>query len=126
MARIGRPLMSMHAAPTPEHALTRWLLTCGVLLVSAFVLADEMARLETPPVYNEMLSDEIYDRAAGWREPQMAGDAWRAPRPEPKSRIRFGYDSTYEELRARDETRYSTKPISRGNVQPATQLKFGF
>ena len=48
MARIGRPLMSMHAAPTPEHALTRWLLTCGVLLVSAFVLADEMARLETP------------------------------------------------------------------------------
>jgi hypothetical protein len=45
---------------------------------------------------------------------------------EPKSRITFGYDSAYEELRARDETRYSSKPINQGDVQPSTQIKFGF
>lgn len=118
--------MSMHAIPITEPALTRWLTASGILLVSAFVLADDTARLEAPPLYGQILSDDIYERAEGWREPQMAGDGWRESKPEPKSRVRFGYDSAYEELRARDETQYSSKPINQGDVRPTTQFNLGF
>ncbi len=116
----------MHAIPLTDPALTRWLIASAVLLVSAFVLAEGTKRLEAPPFYGQVLSDDIYERAEGWREPPIAEDELRAPKMEPKSRIKFGYDSTYEELRARDETRYSSKPINQGDVQPSTQIKFGF
>ena len=118
--------MSIHPIPTMDPALTRWLITSSVLLISAFVLAEGNARLGSPPLYDQILSDEIYESAEGWRDPAMEEDGWRTSKPEPKSRIRFGYDSAYEELRARDETRYSSKPINQRHVQPSTQINLGF
>lgn len=118
--------MSIHPIPTVDPALARWLIASSVLLISALVLAEDNARLEAPPLYDQILSDEIYERAEGWREPATEEDEWRKSKPEPKSRIRFGYDSTYEELRARDETRYSSKPINQRDLQPSTQINLGF
>ena len=116
--------MLTNAFPSMDPALPRWLLASAILLVSALVLAEESKRLAAP--YDQILSDDIYERAEGWREPQTTGDEWRRPKTEPQSRMKFGYDSTYEELRARDETRYSGKPISEGNVRPSTQINLGF
>ena len=118
--------MAIHPILAMDPALARWLIASSVLLISAFVLAEGNARLEAPPLYDQILSDEIYERAEGWREPAVEEDEWRTSRPEPKSRIRFGYDSAYEELRARDETRYSSKPINQRDIQPSTQINLGF
>jgi len=118
--------MSIHTIPTTDPTMARRLVASGVLLASAFVLAEGNTRLEAPPLYDQILSDDIYERAEGWREPAMDGEEWRTSKPEPRSRIRFGYDSAYEELRARDETRYSSKPINQGDVQPSTQINLGF
>lgn len=105
----------------------RALITTGFLLASAFVLANEDARLEISPTYGDLLSDEIYERAEGWREPPMFESEWRPPASEPKSRIRFGYDSAYEEVRARNAADYSTKPLSLRDPQPAaTQFRLEF
>ena len=92
----------------------------------AALLANDDARLEIAPTYGEILSDEIYERAEGWREPPMFESEWRAPKPEPKSRIRFGYDSAYEEVRARDAARYSTKPPKLRDPRPATLFRLEY
>lgn len=119
--------MSIHTIPMTDQTPMRWLIASGVLLASAFVLAEGNTRLAAPPAYGDILSDDIYERASGWREPELPDDAWRAPKTEPKSRIKFGYDSTYEELRARDaDNGYSSKPIKQGDLRPNTQFKLGF
>ena len=114
--------MTTHVLLVTDQTPMRWVLASGILLVSALVLADDSRRLAVPPAYGEILSDDIYDRAETWREPKTLDDEWRAPKTEPNSRIRFGYDSAYEELRARDHTHYS----SRRELQPTTQFQLGF
>ena len=104
----------------------RTLIAIGVLLSSAFVLANDDARLEISPTYGEILTDDIYERAEGWRKPPMFESEWRAPEPEPKSRIRFGYDSAYEEVRARDAARFSTRPQRLRDPQPSTLFRIEF
>lgn len=105
----------------------RALIMTGFLLASAFVLANDGARLEISPTYGEILSDDIYERAEGWREPPMFESEWRAPEPQPKSRIRFGYDSAYEEVQARNAAGYSTTPLNlRDPLPAATQFRLEF
>ena len=105
----------------------RALLATGLLLASAFVLANDEARLKISPTYGEILSDDIYERAEGWREPPIFESEWRPPRTEPKSRIRFGYDSAYEELRARNAPRDSGRSLNLRDPQPAaTQFRLEF
>lgn len=104
----------------------RWLVASGVLLTSAFVLANDDARLEISPTYEEILSDDIYERAEGWREQPMFESEWRAPKTEPKSRIEFGYDSAYEEQRARDAAKYSSRPMDLIDRPPDNQFRFRF
>jgi len=119
-------MMSIQPIPMNDPTLTRWLIASGVLLASAFVLANDDTRLEVPPAQGEILSDDIYERAEGWRELPTLEGGWREPKPQPKSRINFGYDSTYEELRARDDTGYSSKPLTVREPVPSTQFRLGF
>ncbi len=114
--------MTARVFPVTDQPPMRWMLASGVLLFSAIVLADNSPRLALSPGYGEILSDDIYDRAEAWREPKNLDDEWRAPKTEPKSRIRFGYDSAHEELRAREQTRHS----GQRELQPTTQFQLGF
>ncbi|MCB1772038.1 MAG: hypothetical protein KDI88_00360 [Gammaproteobacteria bacterium] len=98
-------LPSLGASPTRLR-----LVLFGVLLLSAIVVARDDARLEIKSESGELLSDEIYREAEGWRQPPMFESEWRAPRKQEPSRIRFGYDSAYEAARAREDV-----------MRPATQ-----
>ena len=62
-----------------DTAAVTWraLLATGLLLASAFVLANDEARLKISPTYGEILSDDIYERAEGWREPPIFESEWR-------------------------------------------------
>ena len=68
----------------------------------------------------------IYNRASGWRKPQEFDSEWRPEKQEQQSRIQFGYDSVYEEMRARDND-YSLDTGSGLDDRPQnTQFKIGF
>jgi len=119
-------MMAICAHRIESPVALRRLTATAVLMASAFVLANDNDRLVISPTDGEILSDDIYERAEGWREQPMLESEWRAPRQESKSRIKFGYDSAHEELRARDDTKYSVKPTELRDRPPADQLRFSF
>ena len=87
----------------PENRLLVWL---GFLLASTIILAETGTRLELPPKYDEIISEEIYQSAGGWRESSPTEYDWRAPPKKKKEgRIKFGYDtdSAYEQMGARQD-----------------------
>jgi hypothetical protein len=104
------------------------LLLSLVLLLSAVVLAQSSGRLEITPLHGELLSDEIYREAEGWREPPMFESEWRAPRKEAPSRIRFGYDSAYEAARAREDVMWPARErdVDLHEPRPNTILRWNF
>ena len=112
--------------PIADPAAVRWLLASMVLLASAFVLAKDNARLVISPADGEILSDDIYERAEGWREQPMFESEWRAPRQEPQSRIRFGFDSAFEEVRARDRAMNTSRRMDLIDRPPTSQFRFSF
>jgi hypothetical protein len=118
--------MSIQTGTIASQMPMRWLVASGALLISAFVFANDNARLTISPTYGEILSDDIYERAEGWREQPMFESEWRAPKPEPKSRIKFGYDSAYEEVRARENAMSSSRPMDLRDRPPATQFRLNF
>ena len=101
-------------------------LLSAALLASAMVIAQDDPRLEISPGYGELLSDEIYEQAEGWRAPPMFESEWRAPRPQEQGRIRFGFDSAYEELQARDYDKYSSRQSNLMQPRPNTLLRLEF
>lgn len=104
----------------------RWLFASGVLLISVIVMAEGDARLELSSPYGEFLSDDIYERAEDWRKPPMFESEWRAPKAKEKSRIKFGYDSVYEDLRAREDARSSNKQFDLREPKPNALFRFDF
>ena len=101
-------------------------LLSAALLASAMVIAEGDPRLEISPTYGDLLSDEIYEQAEGWRAPPMFESEWRAPRPQEQGRIRFGFDSAYEELQARDSDRFSSRQTNLRQPRPNTLLRLEF
>ena len=72
-----------------------------LLLIGALAIASDQSRLEIGPIYEDFLTDEIYREADDWRAPPAFESEWRAPREQDTGRTRFGFDSVYEEQRAR-------------------------
>jgi hypothetical protein len=106
---------------------SRWLLGLTVMLFSLVVLAENAARLDISPAYDdERQSDAIYSSATRWRKPPEFEREWRPEEQGQKSRIQFGYDSVYEEMRARDND-YSLDTGSGLDDRPQNaQFKIGF
>jgi len=91
------------------------LLVLGMLLTSAVVLAQTAAdRLESSRSFDDVVVDQIHEDAGLWRktpEPEVENQ-WRATPAKPMerdSRVTWGYDSAYEELRSRDNERSGTR-----------------
>jgi hypothetical protein len=112
---------------TEARTSNRWLLGLPVMLCSLVVLAENTARIDISPGYDdERQSDEIYKSATGWRKPPEFESEWRPEVQEQKSRIQFGYDALYEEMRARDND-YSLDTGAGPDDRPQnTQFKIGF
>jgi hypothetical protein len=97
-----------------------------LLTASAIYATNDNARLEISPDYGQILSDDLYEQAEGWRAPPMFESEWRAPRREEPSRIRFGYDSAYEELRARERAPSIGDQRNLDMTEPATLFRWNF
>ena len=88
---------------TKEHTSSQWLISLPVMLFSLVVLAENPARLDILSADDDdRLTDEIYNSANGWRPPTVYVNEWRQGTQQQASRIQFGYDSAYEEMRDRD------------------------
>lgn len=86
---------------TGYQSRQRQLVFTLLLLVGALAIASDQSRLEIGPIYENLLTDEIYREAENWRAPPAFESEWRAPRRQDRGRIRVGFDSVYEEQRAR-------------------------
>ncbi len=75
----------------------RQLVWLSFLLASTIILAETGDRFELPPMYDEIISAEIYHSAGGWREPSPIEKDWRAtPKKNEEGRIKYDYDSENE------------------------------
>ena len=112
---------------TEARTGSRWPLGLTAMLFSLVVLAENPAQIDiSPSLNNDRLADEIYNSSSGWRKPPAYENEWRPEKQENKSRIQFGYDAAYEEMRARD-SEYVPGTGSDLKQQPQnTQFKIGF
>ena len=75
----------------------RQLVWLSFLLASTIILAETGDRFELPPMYDEIISAEIYHSAGGWRETKPIEEDWRAaPKKNEEGRIKYDYDSENE------------------------------
>ncbi len=71
----------------------RQLVWLSFLLASTIILAETGDRFELPPMYDEIISAEIYHSARGWREPSPTENDWRdAPKKNEEGRIKYDYE----------------------------------
>jgi len=115
--------MSMSTVAIPGN---RWLLGFSVLLTSAIVLAQSSDRLVISSDHDELLKDEIYESADSWRKPPMFESEWRAPRKQKEGRIKFGYDSAYEQMRAQQNEQSSTGQFDMNDPKTSSQFRLNF
>ena len=106
----------------PGNRLLVWL---GFLLASTIILAETGNRLELPPMYDEIISEEIYQSAGGWRKSSPTEYEWRPPPKKKKEgRIKFGYDtdSAYEQMGARQDDYFATNQTGLSEPKPTNTL----
>jgi hypothetical protein len=105
----------------------RWLIGLSVMLLSFFALAENAGRLEISPIYDDdLVTDEIYNSAGGWRKPPEYESEWRPGKQKQESRIQFGYDSAYEEMRARGNDYTLDTGLGLKDQPQNTQFKISF
>jgi hypothetical protein len=106
---------------------SRWFIGMTVMLFSLVVLAGNPAQIDISPVYDDdRLVDEIYSSSNGWRTPPAYEREWRPETRKQESRIQFGYNPAYQEMKARGSD-YSPDAGPGLNDQPQnTQFKIGF
>ena len=109
------------------HISSQWLISLPVILFSLVVLAGNTNRLDILPTDDDdRQTEEIYNNTTGWRNPTGHEDEWRRETRQPTSRIQFGYDSAYEEMRAGDNN-YGLDAVSDNMDHPQnTQLRISF
>ena len=72
----------------------RMLVWLCFLLASTIILAENGSQIELPAMYDEIISEEIYRSAGGWRESKPVENNWRAPpKKQKEGRIKLGYDT---------------------------------
>ena len=105
----------------------RWALGLAVLLLSVAALAENAGRLDISAASaDDRLTEEIYGSAQGWRKPPAYDSEWRPQAQEPQGRITFGYDSVYEEMRARDDGYSPNSGLGLREPRQNTQFRIGF
>lgn len=127
--------MSAIYVPVPLRPFNSRFLASGLLLVSMAVLAQNAAdRLESNRNFDDVVVDQIEEDAGLWRkapEPEV-NDQWRAAPAKPMerdSRVTWGYDSTYEELRSRENDLSGTRTSPNydfGEERTGSVLRFNF
>ena len=64
------------------------------LLASTIILAENGSQFKLPAKYDDLISEEIYRSAGGWRESKPVENDWKAPpKKQKEGRIKYGYDT---------------------------------
>ena len=105
---------------------SRWLIGLFVMMLSFIAIAENTGKITLSPTYDDRLTEDIYDSGKSWRTPSVYEDEWRQEKPQQESRIKFGFDSTYEALRTRDSAQNMNTVEGLGNPEPATQFRINF
>ena len=104
----------------------RWRIGLVAMMLSFIAMAENGGTITLSPTFDDRLTDEIYDSGRVWRMPPAYQDEWRPEKPRQKSRIEFGYDSTYEALRLRDDAQRGDIAQKLPDPKPAAQFRFKF
>jgi len=119
-------ILAMQTA-TGAHISSCWTIGLLVMLFSLVVLAENSARPDISPGYDDdRVTNEIYKNASGWRSPAGYEDEWRPEKLKQESRIQFGYDSAYEEMRAKGNDNSLDTGLGLVDQPQNTQFKIGF
>ena len=120
--------MILATGPAAEaRTSSRWLIGLSVMFFSLVVLAGNAGRIDISAASDDdRLVDEIYSNSSGWRKPPEYEQEWRPEKQQQESRIRFGYDSAYDEMRARDSPYTRDTGLGLTDRPQNTQFKIGF
>lgn len=107
-----------------------WFLGLGFVLFSIVVVAQTAAdRLDSSRTFDDVVIDQIQEDAGLWRqEPESSEPQWR-PAAEPKhteSRITWGYDSTYEQLRTKQDKAAGRRMFDYDDERTGTLFRYNF
>jgi hypothetical protein len=108
---------------------SQWLTGPLILVLSSMALVASAQRLDiTGSHLDDLLTDEMYKDEIEWRPPPMYESEWRTAKKNQKaeSRIQFGYDSAYEELRYRDHHTGQSTTFEHERTKPNTLMRIRF
>lgn len=114
-------------AATDAHTGSRWALGLAVMLLSVVALAENAGSLDvSAATADDRLTEEIYGSSQGWRKAPAYGSEWRPEEQETQGRITFGYDSVYEEMKARDDGYSTSTGLGLRGPKQNAQFRIGF
>lgn len=119
----------MSHALNPIHDLSicrKWWVALIMTLLSFVVLAETADQLVLSPAYDPLQIEEIYASARDWRRPPAYESEWRPETQEQKSRIYFGYDSAYEEMKSREYNQGMFSGPDFAEPMPNSQFRIEF
>lgn len=114
---------ALNTVSTPRNS---GVIGIGIILATVITLANSDGRLEILPAYDALQSEEIYESAGDWRKPPMFESEWRAPQKKKEGRIKFGYDSAYEQMHAREDELFSNEQFNINEPKPSSQFRINF
>lgn len=118
--------LAMHAT-SAAHISSRWFFGLLFLLFALVVLAENAARLDILPTDDDdRLTDEIYSSTGGWRTPTVYENEWRPGTHASPTRIQFGYDSAYEQMRTVNRNYGPSTGLGDIDHPQNTQLRISF
>ena len=120
--RISNMTLNTNTPLTYEHALL------GLMLVSAFAIAQTDQHFDPQPNIDQRVTGEILDSAGEWRQAPAQENEWRASKDETvqNRRFHFGSDSAYEEMRYQNSDQFRTMGTSYEDVRPSSLFKYNF
>ena len=99
-------------------------------LASAMVLAQSVNRLNPDASFDTRQTDEIFDSAGQWRQPEPVENPWRSddtPKdPVDDRRFHFGADSAYEEMQYRKDDRFRSKGSNYDDYRPSPLFRYNY
>lgn len=95
-------------------------------IISITLIAQAADRLIVSPDYESLISDGVYEDSQNWRQPNDDELGWRQQQQQKESRIKFGYDPTYDEMRARKSQESSSSSFGYEQTKPSSLFRLEF
>jgi len=106
----------------------RQLAFASLSLASAFALAQTIEHFDPQANFDQRVTDEIFDSAGQWRQPEADENQWRAGEDKTVNnrRFHFGSDSAYEQMQYRSDDRYRNMGSAYDDIRPSPLLRYNF